>query len=149
MTQASYHTQHKNSVPASSPAPLWKRLVAWLYDALVLGGLWLTTGLIVILITPGETPVWLTQMAVLTVTFGYFAISWVKGGQTLGLKAWRLYVVGQDSPKITWGVATWRLIFCVLTLAPLAFTLITAAIDPARRTLYDKLSKTSVVMRHR
>ena len=38
------------------PAPVWKRLLAWVYDGLILTALWLVSGLVAALLAGGEAP---------------------------------------------------------------------------------------------
>ena len=61
------------------------------------------------------------------------------------MRAWRLRLVGLEGEAITYDVAFRRLVFCVLTLAPVGATLFTAALSPIGQTIYDRLSKTRVV----
>jgi uncharacterized RDD family membrane protein YckC len=48
------------------------------------------------------------QLWLLFVLFGYFAVGWVVGGQSLGMRPWRLRVERQDGGNIGWGDATAR-----------------------------------------
>ena len=128
-----------------TPAPVWKRLFAMSYDGLILTGLWLTSGFILILITSGAPPTGLTQAVLCLITLGYFIVSWVKGGQTLGLRAWRLQVVEEHQAKVTWKSAITRTAAGLVTLAPIGVTLVTAFLNPERKTLYDRWSHTQVI----
>ena len=47
-----------------SSAPIWKRLLAFIYDGLVVTALILISGLVASLIAQGEAPAWLTQMLI-------------------------------------------------------------------------------------
>ncbi len=128
-----------------SNAPIWKRLLALIYDGLVVTALILTSGLIASVLAQGEAPAWLTQVLIVFSVGGYFWWSWTHGGKTAGMRAWHLRVVGLKSEAITHDVAFRRLVFCVLTLAPVGATLFTAALSPIGQTIYDRLSKTKVV----
>lgn len=130
---------------ADAPAPVWKRLFAMIYDGLILTGLWLTSGFLVVLVTSGAPPTWFTQAVLFLITFGYFIVSWAKGGQTLGLRAWRLQVVEEHQAKVTWKSAIIRTAAGLVTLAPTGITLITAFSNAERKTLYDRWSNTQVI----
>lgn len=130
---------------ADAPAPVWKRLFAMIYDGLILTGLWLTSGFLVVLVTSGTPPTWLTQAVLFLITFGYFIVSWVKGGQTLGLRAWRLQVIEEHQAKVTWKSAIIRTAAGLVTLAPIGVTLLTAFLNAERKTLYDRWSHTQVI----
>ena len=130
---------------ADAPAPVWKRLFAMIYDGLILTGLWLTSGFLVVLVTSGTPPTWLTQGVLFLITFGYFIVSWVKGGQTLGLRAWRLQVIEEHQAKVTLKSAIIRTAVGLVTLAPIGVTLLTAFLNAERKTVYDRWSHTQVI----
>lgn len=104
-------------------APFWKRLAAWLYD--LLGGvavfvLALVVGYLVAYfvslpwIENGETlsnslsnnPLWLIYLAA-SIQY-YYVWCWVKGGQTVGMRAWRLKVCKPDGSRLGWKQAYLR-----------------------------------------
>jgi uncharacterized RDD family membrane protein YckC len=128
-----------------SSAPLWKRLLALIYDGLVVTALILISGLVSSVIAQGEAPAWLTQILIVLSVGGYFWWSWSHGGQTAGMRAWRLRLVGLDGEAITNVVAFKRLAWCVVTLAPTGVMLITGWLSPIGQTVYDRLSNTRVV----
>ena len=126
-------------------APIWKRLLALIYDGLVVTALILISGLVASVIAQGEAPAWLTQMLIVLSVGGYFWWSWSRGGKTAGMRAWRLRVVGLEGEAITNDVAFKRLVWCVATLAPTGITLFTGWLSPIGQTVYDRLSNTRVV----
>ena len=128
-----------------SSAPIWKRLLALIYDGLVVSALILISGLVASVIVQGEAPAWLTQMLIVLFVGGYFWWSWSHGGKTAGMRAWRLRLVGLKGETITNDVAFKRLVWCVITLAPTGITLFTGWLSPIGQTVYDRLSNTRVV----
>ena len=112
----------QNSVADSSivPAPLPRRLAALLYDALLLAAVLVAaTGLAMLCIALisgsaaakdggilTHNPFFQTYL--LLVCFFFYAGFWVHGGQTLGMRAWRLRVQTQDGKPITWKQALLR-----------------------------------------
>ena len=128
-----------------SSAPIWKRLLALIYDGLVVSALILISGLVASVIGQGEAPAWLTQMLVVLFVGGYFWWSWSHGGKTAGMRAWRLRLIGLGGETITKDVAFKRLVWCVMTLAPTGITLFTGWLSPIGQTVYDRLSNTRVV----
>ena len=128
-----------------SSAPIWKRLLALIYDGLVVGALILISGLVASVIVQGEAPAWLTQMLIVLFVGGYFWWSWSHGGKTAGMRAWCLRLVGLEGETITNDVAFKRLVWCVMTLAPTGITLFTGWLSPIGQTVYDRLSNTRVV----
>ena len=128
-----------------SSAPIWKRLLASIYDGLVVTALILISGLVSSVIAQGEAPASLTRMLIVLSVGGYFWWSWSRGGQTAGMRAWRLRLVGLDGEAITNDTAFKRLAWCVVTLAPTGVMLFTGWLSPIGQTVYDRLSHTRVV----
>ena len=128
------------------PAPVWKRLLAYIYDALILTALVLVATLIAALLSGGEAPAWLTQSLIAVFGLGYFWLSWSLGGKTAGMRAWRLRVVTEDGHALSKQQALLRLLACLGAAAPLLLALFTAWFSANRQTIYDRLSKTRVVV---
>src|SRR5690606_15411729 len=90
------------TVPTS--APLWLRLAALVYDFFPLVALWMLTVAVSLLAVGGDVDVahppeafhLAQQLALGAVTAAYFVVSWTRGGQTIGMRAWRLRVVAAD-----------------------------------------------------
>lgn len=134
------------------PAPLWRRLAALIYDALLLIAiLMLATALSTLfanLVAPGlqeQQPDYLShhplhQLWLLLCWFGYYAISWRKSGQTVGMKAWRLRLIDQQQQKISWWQCLKRFFAALLGLG-----FVTAPFHPEGYSLQDIASRTRVV----
>ena len=60
-------------------------------------------------------------MLILPVIFGYFSFSWVKGKQTLGMRAWKFEIVQIDGDNITYKQSLTRLILAFISLTGLGF----------------------------
>jgi len=87
------------------PAPLWRRLVAAAYDGLLLLALWMVTVLVdaVLRAIAGAPRNWGTlQVCVFVVWLGFFGWFWTHGGQTLGMRVWRLRVLREDGAPLSW-----------------------------------------------
>lgn len=137
------------SVPAITPvipASLRRRLAATLYDGLLLLALWMSTALLIILITDLASlprPPELMRAVLVLVAFGFFGWSWTHGGQTLGGRAWKLRVERIDEQPMNWPTAMLR--FAVgVTWIPLGMIWCLCTHD--RRALHDVFSGTRVVL---
>lgn len=140
-------------------AGFFKRLAAWVYDFLVAVAIaMLATVLALILLSivialgwvvipEGQDPAgvltqgyWFTGYLVISLIcfFGYF---WRKGGQTIGMRAWRLQVVTENQEKMTWKQVVIR---AVTSLGGLG-TLLSLVDFKTKLALQDRLSKTRVV----
>ncbi|MCP3674115.1 MAG: RDD family protein [Gammaproteobacteria bacterium] len=72
--------------------------------------------------------------------FSYYAWCWRKGGQTLGMKAWRLKLITNDNIKITYSNALLRFFSSLLGLAHLW------ALFPEKRGWQDIISQTNIIV---
>lgn len=131
------------------PAGFVRRLLAIVYDLiLLLAVLYVAMGAL-LLITAGAAnqsgSPWLSAYLLL-VSFIFYGWFWINGGQTLGLRSWRLRVEEGDGRPLTWGVAMLRFSLGLLTCLPLGLGFLWMLLDRERRTLYDRLSGTRVVL---
>ena len=91
-------------------APIWRRLAALFYDLLVLVALWMIAAALVLLAFHGDVDVanqprmyHLTlQGVLLALSAIYFVVSWSHGGQTIGMRAWKVRIIDADgrSPSV-------------------------------------------------
>lgn len=106
------------------PAPLWRRLAALLYDLIAVLAIVMVVGMICEIATGGQliaTGVhthiaWWYQPLQLLVVLSYFVISWLRGGQTLGMRPWRLYLRMRDGDALRPGIGVLR---AVVAASPL------------------------------
>lgn len=137
---------------ADAPARLWRRLAASLYDLLPLLGLWFLVAALAIGATGGEVDVahpprgfrLALQAALGLVTAAYFAGSWWRGGQTIGMRAWGLRVVAGDGP-VGLGQACLRFAAALVSLLALGLGFFWCVIDPQRRAWHDLVAGTRVI----
>jgi uncharacterized RDD family membrane protein YckC len=75
----------------------------------------------------------------------YAVLSWRRGGQTLGMRPWRLKVTAADGSPASWRALWMR--FAVATLSALAggVGFWWAWVDRERLTLHDRLSGTRMI----
>ncbi len=103
---------------------LWKHVAALIYDIFPILGIFLTTSLILLLIRQGQEigshSLWFQLLLFFEVWF-YFVYSWIRGGQTLGMRAWKLGIV--DHHTMGWSAATLRFLTGLLSTALLGLGL--------------------------
>lgn len=129
------------------PAHLGWRIAAAIYDFFPLLALWMATGAASIAVTGGtlDYHVWWYRLLLLAVTVGYFVLSWRYGGQTIGMRAWRLRVVGPDGVSPGWGASLLRFVAAQVSLAALAIGFLWCLFDRERRGWHDLASGTRVL----
>ncbi|TYT25639.1 RDD family protein [Luteimonas viscosa] len=136
-----------------------RRLLALLYDLLPAVALWLLLSMLFTAgytylghrapqenIAPFSTLQWLLWLACWLVTGLYATVSWRRGGQTLGMRPWRIRVATLDGNRPT-RAALWRR-YAVGTVSLLAAGLgfWWAWIDRDRLTWHDRASGTRVAL---
>lgn len=141
-------------------ASLVKRLMAIIYDLLLLLAMSFVTGIITSTLTTfivnngnaitPDHPFYLVNqliiLCVLTLTalifYGWF---WTHGGQTLGMKTWRIQLVSEDGGIISWKQATIRFFAAVISWCFLGLGFLWSLIDRDSRCWHDMLSSTRLL----
>ncbi len=141
-----------DSSVSSLPLPtagLARRLGAVLYDSLLLTALLMLVSFVYLplvgqVLPPGiSRPLY--QVLLLAVSYAYFAGFWVRGGQTLGLRTWKLRAVGRDGGPVTWMRATWRFLAAMFSWLCLGLGFLWVLVDPEKLAWHDRLSNTRLV----
>jgi uncharacterized RDD family membrane protein YckC len=136
--------------PAAAPAALGWRLLAMTYDAIPMLPLAMLVSA-TFLALHGGTPVTggplaLVQAAVLWAVIGtYFVLSWRRGGQTMGMRPWRLKVLATDGSVASPGALWLRYAVATLSLAAAGVGFLWSLLDRERRTWHDLASATVLV----
>ena len=98
-----------NSAPVI--AGLWRRLAALVYDGLLLFAVIILVGLSTLPFTHGlgtSRDHFVFKIYLLGVIFIFFGWFWTHGGQTLGMRAWRLRIMQRDGQSLSWTLALFR-----------------------------------------
>ena len=133
-------------------AALWRRLAALFYDLLVLIAIWMVAAALILLAFRGEVDVadqpllyhLVLQGVLLGLSAAYFVISWSRGGQTIGMRAWRVRIVDNQgrSPKPTRSLLRFALALISLIAG---FGFIWCLFDTDRRAWHDVMAKTWMI----
>jgi uncharacterized RDD family membrane protein YckC len=135
----------------ASAATLGRRLLAALYDFPALVTLWLVGTAFLLIANRGARldADALTASAHRAVLVGlwlvYYVGSWLRWGQTLGMKVWRIRVVRLDGSALRRRDALLRLAAALVAWLALGIGVGAAAWDPRRRTWHDRWSRTRVI----
>lgn len=135
-----------------SPAPLWRRLAAALYDLFPLLALWMLVAAVALLAVHGRVDVahpsapyrHALQAALLAATAAYFVFSWCRGGQTIGMRAWGIRVEAAPQP-LGWPRALLRLGVALVSLLAFGLGFLWCLVDRERRAWHDLAAGTRVV----
>jgi uncharacterized RDD family membrane protein YckC len=141
-------TATAQTLAASPSAPLARRLAALAYDALLVGGLLFVFTLVLILLRGGRAidpdTLWY-RASLVAVTFAFCGASWTRGGQTLGMRAWRIRVVARDGRELGWPRAALRFAASWVALLPAGAGYWWVLFDSDRCCWHDRLSGTRVI----
>jgi uncharacterized RDD family membrane protein YckC len=130
-----------------------RRAAALVYDAFLLaallmiftgGALFFTHGAAVVPATAGAW-VYVYRAGLVLVIAGYYVLNWLRSGQTLGMRAWRIRAVTAGGEALNWRAAVLRAAFGLLAWAPAALGVLWLYLDPDHLALHDRLSKTRII----
>ena len=140
-------------------AGLIRRLMALVYDSLLLLGVTFAYGAIITIIRMSilgrdeldyvnipfiiHIGSWLLLWAILA---GYYVVCWLKRGQTLGMKSWRLQLVTASGEPLSAAVAWKRRIFALISTLPAGLGYLWMLIDKNNGCWHDNWTKTRIVV---
>lgn len=131
----------------SQTANIGRRLMAMVYDTFLVFALLLCAGGIVFAIRGGVAPPSNTSwysLYLAGVAVAFFIGFWTHGGQTLGMRAWRLRLENNDGSHVTWRTALKRLGLACVSLAVLGCGFLIVVVDPEKRTWHGRRSGTRI-----
>lgn len=120
------------------------------YDLLPLIALWMIAAAMWVLAFhrgydpqhPGIVMRVLLEAWLLVVTAAYFMVSWVKVGQTIGMRAWKVKLVSGEGARIGTRLAALRFVLALVSFAIAGCGFWYALFDPEKRTWHDKMCGT-------
>lgn len=128
---------------------LLRRLGAIAYDSLLLIPLWMLAE-VPLLAIPETVHHWpltrhLIQVYLLIVACGFFSWFWCHGGQTLGMRAWRIKLVSPDGSAVSPKQAIIRCGAAILSWTVLGLGYLWSLVDQNGLTWHDRISKTRLL----
>ncbi|MEZ5507654.1 MAG: RDD family protein [Gammaproteobacteria bacterium] len=136
-------------------ASLFKRLASMVYDALIVIALWFLITFIFLAIrgadiTESNPHALRTQLFPLLLlgTFAFYAWFWTHGGQTLGMRAWRLQVVDAhlDGRPVNLVQCLSRFLIALISLSAFGLGYWWVLISPSGDTWHDTFSGTRTLL---
>lgn len=125
----------------------FRRLAAMVYDFFLLVALWFLATALLLPFNSGQAlnsgqifyPFYL-----LCVSFGFYGWFWTHGGQTLGLKAWKIKVLTLQQQPLNWKQAAMRFVTALLSWSICGLGFFWSLWDKNGYAWHDYLSKTSI-----
>ncbi len=137
----------------NTPTPgFLRRLAAMAYDGLLLLALMAVATTLITLPfgMPSEGQLILFQLFLFELLpLAFFTGFWTWGGQTLGMRAWRLKLVRVDGSPLRWSDAFKRHLAAILSWLVFGLGFLWILLDPEKLAWHDRLSNTRLVMAER
>lgn len=135
-------------------AGLLRRLASIVYDALIVIALWFLIAVIYLAVTGVDTQreskdLQMTLFPLLMGgTFLFYYWFWSHGGQTLGMRAWRLQVVDAnlDGRPVNFFQSLSRFLMATLSLCCFGLGYFWVLFSPSKDTWHDSLSNTRTLV---
>lgn len=131
---------------AKPPALIGWRLLALVYDFFPMFGAWFLVAAVFVAIRHdavyGGMAGWLEFSILWLVTGAYAIASWRQGGQTLGMRPWRLWVIAADGGRAALPALMLRYVVATVSLLLAGVGFWWAWIDRDHLTWHDRASHT-------
>ena len=147
-----------NTVPASSPpVGLIRRIMAIFYDFfLLIAILFLATAIFNALLNQGkalaaENPYTTFLSFYLgSIIFLYFGWFWTHGGQTLGMKTWKIKLISNERETTNFWAISWKQVFireatAIISCLCLGLGFFWSVFDNKKRCWHDMASNTTLI----
>jgi len=134
------------------PAGFLRRLGALCYDWLLIIALWFVLTALLLPFTGGEALPergpwhWAYQAVLVLAALGFYLGFWRKGGQTLGMRAWRVRLVDEQGQTLSLPALLRRALWAVPSWGLLGLGVLSMYLDPKRRALQDRMSGTRLIV---
>lgn len=126
---------------------LIRRFAAIVYDVLLLISVLFVATALILPFNAGQAfnpQHWFYPLYLFTISFIFYGWFWTHGGQTLGLRAWKLQVLTFDRQKITWSQAFWRFSGAFISWGAFGLGFFWSLINQNNHCWHDSFSKTAV-----
>ncbi|MCL5059134.1 MAG: RDD family protein [Candidatus Thermoplasmatota archaeon] len=138
----------QDSAIAPAPAPFLVRIASMIYESLLVTAVVFVASFLVIPVVGEMRAPWqrhLFQIYILGVLFAYFSAFWLRSGQTLAMKTWRIRLVQQNGDPLTFRQAVPRFFLALIGLLLAGAGFWWALVDRDRQFLHDRIAGTRLV----
>jgi uncharacterized RDD family membrane protein YckC len=133
---------------ALTPASFLIRVAAMVYELLLVTAVVFVASFLIIPVVGDLHAPWqrhLFQVYILGVLFAYFSAFWLRSGQTLAMKTWRIRLVNPDGAPLTLKQAALRFVLALLGLLLAGAGFWWALFDRDRQFFHDRIVGTRLV----
>ncbi len=132
-------------------AGLFRRLFAIFYDTFLLTAiLFIITAIAMALnhgqaIEAGSRFHFIYMLLILGACYLYFSWLWINGGQTLGMKTWRIKIISSCEQPVNWKTTAIRFAVAMISWGAGTLGFLWALFDKKNRCWHDLISKTELL----
>ena len=133
---------------APTPAPLLARFAVMVYESLLITAVVFVASFIIIPVVGDLHAPWqrhLFQVYILGILFAYFSAFWLRSGQTLAMKTWRIRLVQQNGDTLSFKQAVLRFALALTGLLLAGIGYWWAFFDRDKQFLHDRLAGTRLI----
>lgn len=133
---------------APTPAPLPTRIAVMVYELLLVTAVLFVAALPFLYLVGSAQTGWVRhvfQFYLVAVLFAYFSAFWLRSGQTLAMKTWRIRLVNPDGAPVTLKQAALRFVLALLGLLLAGAGFWWALFDRDRQFFHDRIVGTRLV----
>jgi len=133
---------------APTPAPFAIRIAAMVYELLLATAVVFVASFIIIPVVGDMHAPWqrhLFQIYILGVLFAYFSAFWLRSGQTLAMKTWRIRLINLNGAPLTLKQAALRFSLALFGLLLAGAGFWWALFDRDRQFFHDRIVGTRLV----
>jgi uncharacterized RDD family membrane protein YckC len=133
---------------APAPASFLARIAAMIYESLLVTAVLFVASLPFLYLVGSAQTGWLRhvfQLYLAGVLFVYFSTFWLRSGQTLAMKTWRIRLVQENGDTLTFRQAVLRFFLAWFGLLLAGIGIWWALIDRDRQFLHDRIAGTRLV----
>lgn len=138
----------QDSAIAPATAPFLARIAAMVYESLLVAAVLFVASFIIIPVVGEMNAAWqrhLFQIYITGVLFAYFSAFWLRSGQTLAMKTWRIRLIDRNGGPITAKQAVVRFFVALIGLLLAGIGFWWALVDRDRQFLHDRVAGTRLV----
>ena len=133
---------------APTTAPFLVRIAAMIYESLLVTAVVFVVALPFLYVVGTAESGWVRhvfQLYLLGILFAYFSAFWLRSGQTLAMKTWRIRLVDRNGGRITFRQALLRFFLALFGLVLGGIGFWWALVDRDRQFLHDRIAGTRLV----
>ena len=138
-----------NEADKSAPAGLLRRLAAAVYDGLLIIALMAVGSLPMVALNDGEaiSPGNIVyQIALVGISLLFYTAFWLHGGQTPGMRVWRLHLVSVDGKALSGRQVLLRYCAAWISLLACGLGFLWILVDNKNRAWHDQWSGSQVIV---